>query len=91
MVRTSVWMPLLSVRALPIAVHHGNADLRLVPAWGTQLKIYQCYDNLPQQQWFYTDDDHIAVEGGNTCMRNDQQVESWGCGDGPVEQQVWTV
>lgn len=27
------------------------------------MKIWQCYDNLPAQQWYYTDDDRIALEG----------------------------
>jgi hypothetical protein len=34
----------------------------LVPANGVQLKIWQCYDNLPAQQWYYTADNRIALE-----------------------------
>ena len=34
---------------------------RLAPANGQQLKIWQCYDNLPAQTWFYTADQRIAV------------------------------
>ncbi|KAJ3516408.1 hypothetical protein NLJ89_g1150 [Agrocybe chaxingu] len=33
------------------------------PANGVGLKIWQCYDNLPAQQWHYTDDNRIALEG----------------------------
>ncbi|KAF8960448.1 G-X-X-X-Q-X-W domain-containing protein [Flammula alnicola] len=33
------------------------------PANGVGLKIWQCYDNLPAQQWYYTDDNRIALEG----------------------------
>jgi hypothetical protein len=32
------------------------------PANGVQLKIWECYNNLPAQQWVYTDDDRIALE-----------------------------
>jgi hypothetical protein len=33
------------------------------PADGVQLKIWQCFDHLPAQQWFYTADSRIALEG----------------------------
>ena len=36
------------------------------PASGVGMKIWQCYANLPAQQWFYTDDNRIAVEGKGT-------------------------
>ncbi|KAF8198504.1 G-X-X-X-Q-X-W domain-containing protein [Pholiota molesta] len=36
------------------------------PANGIGLKIWQCFDNLPAQQWFYTDDDRIALDGQGT-------------------------
>ena len=26
------------------------------------MKIWMCYDNLPAQQWFFTDDNRIALE-----------------------------
>jgi len=31
------------------------------PGNGVGLKIWQCYDNLPAQQWFYTDDNRIKL------------------------------
>ncbi|KAJ9107966.1 hypothetical protein QFC20_003651 [Naganishia adeliensis] len=31
-------------------------------------KIWTCYPGLPAQQWYYTDDKHIAVTGGNRCL-----------------------
>ncbi|KAF6746666.1 G-X-X-X-Q-X-W domain-containing protein [Ephemerocybe angulata] len=38
------------------------------PANGVGLKIWQCYDNLPAQQWYFTDDNRIALEGqGMQC------------------------
>ncbi|KAF9048752.1 G-X-X-X-Q-X-W domain-containing protein [Panaeolus papilionaceus] len=33
------------------------------PASGVGLKIWQCFDNLPAQQWNYTLDNRIALEG----------------------------
>jgi len=37
--------------------------LLIGPANGVALKIWQCYDNLPAQQWYFTDDSRIALEG----------------------------
>ncbi|KAJ9113194.1 hypothetical protein QFC22_006033 [Naganishia vaughanmartiniae] len=31
-------------------------------------KIWTCYPGLPQQQWYYTDDKHIAITGGQGCL-----------------------
>ena len=40
------------------------------PANGVQLKIWQCYDNLPAQQWYYTTDNRIALANqGNSSTR----------------------
>jgi hypothetical protein len=33
------------------------------PASGVGMKIWQCYDNLPAQAWYYTLDERIAVTG----------------------------
>jgi hypothetical protein len=33
------------------------------PANGIQLKIWECFDHLPAQQWFYTQDSRIALQG----------------------------
>lgn len=42
---------------------------------GQELKIWQCYDGLPAQQLYITDDNHIAVENGpGQCV--DVQAES---------------
>ncbi|EAU82201.2 G-X-X-X-Q-X-W domain-containing protein [Coprinopsis cinerea okayama7 len=32
------------------------------PANGVGMKIWQCYDNLPAQQWFYRDDNRITLQ-----------------------------
>ncbi|KAJ3512324.1 hypothetical protein NLJ89_g3579 [Agrocybe chaxingu] len=38
-------------------------DAGSTPGNGVGLKIWQCYDNLPSQQWYFTDDSRIALEG----------------------------
>lgn len=36
---------------------------------GVGMKIWQCFSGLPQQSWFYTDDDRIAVTNhGKICF-----------------------
>ena len=31
------------------------------PANGIELKVWQCYDDLPAQQWYPTDDRHLEL------------------------------
>jgi hypothetical protein len=31
-------------------------------------KVYTCYPGLPQQHWYFTADDHIAITGGTQCL-----------------------
>ena len=35
----------------------------LDPGSGILMKIWECYDNLPAQAWYYTDDERIALAG----------------------------
>ena len=60
------------------------------------MKIWTCYDNLPAQEWYYTDDNRIALENqgfclddpsGNTADSTQQQI--WKCTDNDV-YQIWT-
>ncbi|KAF8642814.1 hypothetical protein AX16_009403 [Volvariella volvacea WC 439] len=37
------------------------------PGNGVGMKIWQCYDNLPAQDWYYTDDARIALTGRASC------------------------
>ena len=37
--------------------------LRIGPASGVGLKIWQCFDNLQAQEWYYTDDQRIDLNG----------------------------
>jgi len=83
---------------------------------GVGMKIWTCYDNLKAQEWFYTSDNRIALQGQglfvlpplfhsspelklgvglcldlpNDILDNGHQVQTWGCGDGNLNQ-VWTT
>ncbi|KAJ3507120.1 hypothetical protein NLJ89_g6487 [Agrocybe chaxingu] len=72
-------------------------DAGSTPGNGVGLKIWQCYDNLPAQQWYYTDDNRIALEGQGLCtdltdgiLTNGNQVQTWQCTDGNTNQ-IWTL
>ncbi|KAF8970080.1 G-X-X-X-Q-X-W domain-containing protein [Flammula alnicola] len=67
------------------------------PANGIGLKIWQCYDNLPAQQWYYTEDNRIALEGQGFCtdltngiQSNSNQLQTWRCTDNNINQ-IWTI
>ena len=58
-------------------------------------KLWQCYDGLAQQTWYYTDDNRIAVEGQGQCLDltggildNGNVVQTWVCTDGNTNQ-IW--
>lgn len=38
------------------------------PGNGAKMKIWQCYDNLPAQQWFYTGDNRVALTNRGLCL-----------------------
>ena len=45
-------------------------------------QIWTCYSGLPQQNWYYTDDNRIAITGGNQCLDVDGgagKVQTWQC------------
>jgi hypothetical protein len=72
-------------------------DAGTFPSNGIQLKIWQCYDNLPAQQWYYTDDNRIALENQGFCtdlesgiMTNSHKVQTWQCTNNN-SNQVWTL
>ncbi|KAJ3507116.1 hypothetical protein NLJ89_g6483 [Agrocybe chaxingu] len=72
-------------------------DAGSTPGNGIGMKIWQCYDNLPAQQWYFTNDNRIALEGRGLCLdlpngvlTNSNQVQTWQCTDGN-NNQVWTI
>ena len=46
--------------------HSKNID----PSNNTPMKIYTCYDSLQAQQWYYTNDKRIALEGQGRKSRH---------------------
>jgi len=64
------------------------------PANGVVAKIWTCYPGVYQQTWYYTDDNRIAINGGNQCLDfasgSSNVVQTWQCSDGDV-QQIWTT
>ncbi|KIK00147.1 carbohydrate-binding module family 13 protein, partial [Laccaria amethystina LaAM-08-1] len=66
------------------------------PANGVGMKIWQCFDNLPAQQWFYTSDNRIVLRGQGLCLDlrngdtvNMNRVQTWKCTNGNANQ-IWT-
>ncbi|KAH6911551.1 hypothetical protein BKA70DRAFT_1268054 [Coprinopsis sp. MPI-PUGE-AT-0042] len=41
---------------------------RMNPQDGTKLKIWQCFDNLPAQQWQFTKDRRFILAGTGLCL-----------------------
>ncbi|KAF8999269.1 ricin B lectin domain-containing protein [Cyathus striatus] len=67
------------------------------PGNGIGMKIWQCYDNLPAHQWWFTDDNRIALQGKGQCLdlrngklTNGNQVQTWQCTDFNTNQ-IWTL
>jgi hypothetical protein len=61
------------------------------------MKIWKCYDNLPQQTWWFTDDNRIAVKDQGLCLdlqdgvfEDWATVQTWQCTDWNTNQ-IWTV
>ncbi|KAF8810387.1 hypothetical protein BYT27DRAFT_7186611 [Phlegmacium glaucopus] len=72
-------------------------DAGSTPGNGVGMKIWQCFDNLPAQQWVYTDDNRIALENQGQCLdltngalTNSNQVQTWQCTNFNTNQ-IWTV
>ncbi|KAJ8514792.1 hypothetical protein ONZ45_g7697 [Pleurotus djamor] len=66
------------------------------PADGVHMKIWKCYQNLPAQTWYYTDDKRLAVKGKGQCLDleggktfNGNFAQTWTCTDNN-SNQVWT-
>ncbi|KAG6892727.1 hypothetical protein C0993_002578, partial [Termitomyces sp. T159_Od127] len=59
------------------------------------MKIWECFDGLPAQTWFYTGDQRIALLNQGLCLDltnglhvNSNQVQTYACTDGNTNQ-VW--
>ncbi|KAF9443177.1 carbohydrate-binding module family 13 protein [Macrolepiota fuliginosa MF-IS2] len=71
-------------------------DAGSTPGNAVGMKIWECYDSLPAQQWYYTDDNRVELEGTGLCLDltnglavNSNQVQTWKCTDGNTNQ-IWT-
>lgn len=64
------------------------------PTSGSKVKIWTCYPGLKQQQWYYTNDNRLALTGQGLCLdlpsgntANFQQLQVWACGNGNANQE----
>ncbi|KAF8890494.1 ricin B lectin domain-containing protein [Infundibulicybe gibba] len=71
-------------------------DAGSTPGNNVGMKIWQCFNGLPAQSWFYTDDKRIALAGQGQCLdltngdlTNSNQVQTFKCTDGNTNQ-IWT-
>nr|XP_031860805.1 uncharacterized protein CI109_003849 [Kwoniella shandongensis]KAA5527877.1 hypothetical protein CI109_003849 [Kwoniella shandongensis] len=56
-----------------------------------KLKIWTSYPGLFQQTWYLTNDDRIAITGGNQCLdQGDDGPQTYQCTTGNTNQ-IWTV
>ena len=67
------------------------------PSNGTQMKIWTCFSNLPAQEWYYTDDNRIALTNQGFCLDDTNGslddgtiTQIWQCTDNDV-WQIWTT
>ncbi|KAF8914423.1 carbohydrate-binding module family 13 protein [Gymnopilus junonius] len=66
------------------------------PANGVGMKIWQCYDDLRAQQWYYGPDNSLTLDGTAFCLdltngvlTNSNQLQTWQCYSGNGNQ-IWT-
>ncbi|RSH80060.1 hypothetical protein EHS25_007329 [Saitozyma podzolica] len=67
------------------------------PPNGIKMKIWECFVDLPQQDWFYTDDNRIALTNQGECLdltngnlTNFNPLQVWACTTGNTNQ-IWTT
>ncbi|KZO90825.1 carbohydrate-binding module family 13 protein [Calocera viscosa TUFC12733] len=87
----------------PLAGTNYCLDAGVNPHDGVPAKIWTCYTGLFQQTWYYTDDNRIAITGGDSCLDvtlgsqppsgspygSLENVQTWAC-TAYDTQQVWT-
>jgi hypothetical protein len=63
------------------------------PPNGIKMKIWECFVDLPQQDWFYTDDNRIALTNQGECLdltngilTNFNPLQVWACTTGNTNQ-----
>ncbi|KAH6906248.1 hypothetical protein BKA70DRAFT_1497580 [Coprinopsis sp. MPI-PUGE-AT-0042] len=70
---------------------------------GEEMKIWDCYSWIPQQQWGFTDNKllklfSVEYESLGVCLtvpegglQNGNPIQSWECLSGINESQIWTT
>ncbi|RSH95557.1 hypothetical protein EHS25_000649 [Saitozyma podzolica] len=65
------------------------------PPNGIKMKIWECFVDLPQQDWFYTDDNRIALTNQGECLdltngnlTNFNPLQVWACTTGNTNHNV---
>ncbi|KAH6906593.1 G-X-X-X-Q-X-W domain-containing protein [Coprinopsis sp. MPI-PUGE-AT-0042] len=71
-------------------------DCKQDAANGSQMKIWQCFDNLPAQTWTLTWDDRLVRAGTGLCLDltngsrvNGNIIQTWTCSDFNPNQ-IWS-
>jgi hypothetical protein len=86
------------VRFLSPFHHHLNGYLLVcVGANGLQMKVWTCFNDLPQQNWTVSSSGQIKLAGTNFCLdltdgstANRNILQLWTCSNGNANQ-VWTM
>ncbi|KAJ3552595.1 hypothetical protein NM688_g4074 [Phlebia brevispora] len=67
------------------------------PGNGVGMKIWQCYPDLPAQEWYYTDDNRIALFNQGLCLdltngdlTDGTVLQTWQCTANDINQ-IWTT
>ncbi|KAI5449954.1 hypothetical protein NCC49_003845 [Naganishia albida] len=57
------------------------------------VEIWTCYPGMPGQQWYYTEDKHLAVTGGNRCLGSGRYILMYNScmKDSESGTQVWNL
>ncbi|KAJ2915767.1 hypothetical protein MD484_g4622, partial [Candolleomyces efflorescens] len=96
--RISAWTPATVGVISSVSFFPGRFTILCVAPFkdGTKVKIWECF-NIPAQQWYYTDDDRIALEGQGFCLdltdgklSNENPIQIWTCTDNNANQ-VWSA
>lgn len=56
-------------RIMPRICHFVSRLSTPAPGNAVHMKIYECFDNLPAQEWYYTTDNRIALFGQGKLIR----------------------
>lgn len=78
-----------------VANHDFCLDASSYPGSGVKAKIWQCYDGLEAQSFYFTGDNRIAVTGKGQCLDltdgkkdNGNVLQTWQCIDYNTNQ-IW--